>query len=111
MKKTSVWLKLALLSAFIAVAVFYAPEHAQGRYGLLFIGAAYLFADGMEKRADRKALSALYADKTESYRWLRQNVSGNRNHDLKLIRRRFDLSLASAVKMLDEYLASERPAD
>jgi len=111
MKKPFVWLKLILSSAFFAVAVFYVPEQKQGWYVLLFIGAAYLFADVMEKRADQKALAALYADKAESYRWLQQNLSGSRIRDLKLIRRRFNLPLASAVKVLDEYLASERSAD
>lgn len=111
MKTTFVWLKLILLSAFIAVAVFYAPEQKQGWYGLVFVGAAYLFVDGMEKRAGQKALAALYANKAESYRWLQQNLSGSRIRDLKLIRRRFNLPLASAVKVLDEYLASERSTD
>ena len=98
MKTTFVWLKLILLSALIAVAVFYAPEQKQGWYVLLFIGATYWyvllfigatywFVDGMEKRAGQKALAALYADKAESYRWLQQNLSGSRIRDLKLIRR------------------------
>ena len=111
MKKPFVWLKLILLSAFIAVVVFYSPEQKQGWYGLVFVGAAYLFSDGMEKRAGQKALAALYADKAESYRWLQQNLSGSRIQDLKLIRRRFNLPLVSAVKVLDEYLASERSTD
>ena len=111
MKTTFVWLKLILLSALIAVAVFYAPEQKQGWYVLLFIGATYWFVDGMEKRAGQKALAALYADKAESYRWLQQNLSGSRIQDLKLIRRQFNLPLALAVKVLDEYLASERSAD